>query len=120
MSSAPSIIDGELLNYKDGLPDRSYKYARDTYKHEFNIFKSFKFRINGFSPPLRPSRLQELEQMRSRIARDEVNVEVDSGVNKPELGSILAGLRTQYEGIVKKNKEEAEQWYQKKVEGGGN
>lgn len=56
--------------------------------------------------------------MRSRIARDEVNVEVDSGVNKPELGSVLAGLRTQYEGIVKNNKEQAEQWYQKKVKGG--
>lgn len=56
--------------------------------------------------------------MRSRIARDEVNVEVDSGVNKPELGSVLAGLRSQYEGIVKNNKEQAEQWYQKKVKGG--
>lgn len=69
-------------------------------------------------PPSVP-RLQELEQMRSRIARDEVNVEVDSGVNKPELGSVLAGLRSQYEGIVKNNKEQAEQWYHKKVKGGG-
>lgn len=65
-----------------------------------------------------PCRLQELEQMRSRIARDEVNVEVDSGANQPDLGSVLAGLRSQYEGIVKNNKEQAEQWYQKKVKGG--
>lgn len=57
---------------------------------------------------------QELEQMRSRIARDEVNVEVDSA-SGPELGTILSDLRSQYEGIVKKNKEQAEQWYRKKV-----
>ena len=60
--------------------------------------------------------LQELEQMKSRIARDEVNVEVDSA-SGPELGSILSELRSQYEGIVKKNKEQAEQWYRKKVWG---
>lgn len=61
--------------------------------------------------------LQEMEQMKSRIARDEVNVEVDSGHNKPELGAILGDLRSQYEGIVKANKEQAELWYQKKVGG---
>lgn len=53
--------------------------------------------------------------MKSRIARDEVNVEVDSGHNKPELGAILGDLRSQYEGIVKTNKEQTELWYQKKV-----
>lgn len=59
--------------------------------------------------------LQELEQMKSRIARDEVNVEVDSGPSGPDLGAILSHLRSQYEEIVKKNKEHAEQWYLKKV-----
>lgn len=58
--------------------------------------------------------LKELEQVRSRIARDEVNVEVDPA-SGPELGTILSELRSQYEGIVKKNKEQAEQWYRKKV-----
>ncbi|XP_008322612.1 keratin, type I cytoskeletal 18 isoform X2 [Cynoglossus semilaevis] len=58
---------------------------------------------------------EEMEQMKSRIARDEVNVEVDSATG-PELGTILADLRTQYEGIVNKNKEQAEQWYHKKLE----
>lgn len=53
--------------------------------------------------------------MKSRIARDEVNVEVDSGASGPELGTIMSDLRSQYEGIVKKNKEQAEQWYRKKV-----
>lgn len=57
---------------------------------------------------------QELEQMKSRIAKDEVNVEVDSA-SGPELGTILSELRSQYEGIVKKNKDQAEQWYRKKV-----
>lgn len=56
-----------------------------------------------------------MEQMRSRIARDEVNVEVDAGPSGPELGAVLSGLRSQYEGIVKSNKEQAEQWYHKKV-----
>lgn len=60
--------------------------------------------------------LKEIEQMKSRIARDEVNVEVDSATG-PELGTILSELRSQYEGIVKRNKEQAEQWYRKKVRG---
>lgn len=55
--------------------------------------------------------------MKSRIARDEVNVEVDSGPSGPELGTVLSDLRSQYEGIVKKNKDQAEQWYRKKVMG---
>lgn len=57
--------------------------------------------------------------MRSRIARDDVNVEVSSGPSGPELGTILSGLRTQYEEIVRKNKDEADQWYRKKVTGEG-
>lgn len=52
--------------------------------------------------------------MKSRIARDEVNVEVDSATG-PELGTVLSDLRSQYEGIVKRNKDQAEQWYRKKV-----
>ncbi|KAM8871978.1 keratin, type I cytoskeletal 18 [Synchiropus picturatus] len=64
---------------------------------------------------LRKNHEEELEQMKSRIAKDEVNVEVDSA-HGPELGAVLSELRTQYEGIVKKNKEHAEQWYQKKLE----
>uniref|UniRef100_A0A3B4UVD8 Si:ch211-243g18.2 n=2 Tax=Seriola dumerili TaxID=41447 RepID=A0A3B4UVD8_SERDU len=64
---------------------------------------------------LKKNHEEELEQMKSRIARDEVNVEVDS-TSGPELGTILSDLRSQYEGIVKKNKEQAEQWYRKKLE----
>lgn len=57
---------------------------------------------------------QEIDQMKSRLARDEVNVEVDSA-RGPELATVLSELRTQYEGIVKRNKEQAEEWYRKKV-----
>uniref|UniRef100_A0A3B3B651 Si:ch211-243g18.2 n=2 Tax=Oryzias melastigma TaxID=30732 RepID=A0A3B3B651_ORYME len=64
---------------------------------------------------LKKNHEEELEQMRSRIARDEVNVEVDSATG-PELGTVLSELRSQYEGIVRKNKEQAEQWYRKKLE----
>ncbi|CAL1570017.1 unnamed protein product [Knipowitschia caucasica] len=64
---------------------------------------------------LKKNHEEEMEQMRSRIARDEVNVEVDTA-RGPELGTILSDLRTQYEGIVKKNKEQAEQWYRKKLD----
>lgn len=64
---------------------------------------------------LKKNHEEELEQMKSRIARDEVNVEVDSATG-PELGTILSELRSQYEGIVKRNKEQAEQWYRKKLE----
>ncbi|XP_077593546.1 keratin, type I cytoskeletal 18 isoform X2 [Stigmatopora nigra] len=64
---------------------------------------------------LRKNHEEELEQVKSRIARDEVNVEVDSAQG-PELGATLSDLRIQYEGIVKKNKEHAEQWYRKKLE----
>ncbi|TNN71373.1 Keratin, type I cytoskeletal 18 [Liparis tanakae] len=58
---------------------------------------------------------EELEQIRSRIAKDEVTVEVDSAKG-PELGTILSDLRSQYEGIVKENREQTEQWYCKKLE----
>ncbi|KAJ0015399.1 hypothetical protein NQD34_009019 [Periophthalmus magnuspinnatus] len=64
---------------------------------------------------LKKNHEEEMEQMRSRIARDEVNVEVDTA-RGPELGTILSDLRNQYEGIVKKNKEQAEQWYRKKLD----
>uniref|UniRef100_H3C185 Si:ch211-243g18.2 n=2 Tax=Tetraodon nigroviridis TaxID=99883 RepID=H3C185_TETNG len=60
--------------------------------------------------------VRRMEWWSPRIARDEVNVEVDSGPGGPDLGAVLSGLRSQYEGIVKTNKEQAEQWYHKKLE----
>lgn len=56
--------------------------------------------------------------MKGHIAAQTVNVEVDSGRGGPDLGTVMSELRTQYEGIVKKNKDQAEQWYLKKVSWG--
>lgn len=55
-----------------------------------------------------------MDSLRARIAQEDVNVEVDAA-RGPELGTVLSDLRSQYEGIVQKNKEEAESWYRKKV-----
>lgn len=52
--------------------------------------------------------------MKSRLANEQVSVEVDAAQG-PDLGAIMAELRVQYEGIARKNKEEAETWYLKKV-----
>ncbi len=41
-------------------------------------------------------------------------MEVDAAQG-PDLGAIMAELRVQYESIARKNKEEAEAWYLKKV-----
>lgn len=57
---------------------------------------------------------QEIDSLRARVAQEDVSVEVDAA-HGPELGTILSDLRSQYEGIVQKNKEEAENWYRKKV-----
>ncbi|KAB5543836.1 hypothetical protein PHYPO_G00084240 [Pangasianodon hypophthalmus] len=64
---------------------------------------------------LKKNHEEELDSLRARIAQEDVNVEVDAA-RGPELGSVLSELRSQYEGIVQKNKEEAEDWYRKKLE----
>lgn len=55
-----------------------------------------------------------MNSLKARLANDQVNVEVDAA-NGPDLGATMAELRVQYEGIVRKNKEDAEAWYLKKV-----
>lgn len=52
--------------------------------------------------------------MKARLANEKVNVEVDAAQG-PDLGAVMAELRVQYEGITRKNKEDAEMWYLKKV-----
>lgn len=60
------------------------------------------------------STLQEMNSLKARLANEQVNVEVDAPQG-PDLGAIMAELRVQYEGIARKNKEEAEAWYLRKV-----
>ena len=55
-----------------------------------------------------------MSSLKVRLANEQVNVEVDAAQG-PDLGATLAELRVQYEGIARKNKEEAEAWYLKKV-----
>lgn len=52
--------------------------------------------------------------MRSVITASSVNVEVDA---KPQqdLNHVLEEVRSQYEGIVSKNRKEVEAWYKVKV-----
>ncbi|CAM4730556.1 hypothetical protein PO909_022298 [Leuciscus waleckii] len=64
---------------------------------------------------LKKNHEEELDSLRARVAQEEVSVEVDAA-RGPELGTVLSDLRFQYEGIVQKNKEEAENWYRKKLE----
>lgn len=58
--------------------------------------------------------LQEMNALRARLANEQLSVEVDA-VQGPDLGATMAELRVQYEGITRKNKEDAEAWYLKKV-----
>ncbi|XP_078107412.1 keratin, type 1, gene c5 [Sander vitreus] len=58
---------------------------------------------------------EEMNAIKSRLANEQVTVEVDAAQG-PDLGAIMAELRVQYEGIARKNKDEAETWYLKKLE----
>ncbi|XP_061586107.1 keratin, type 1, gene c5 [Cololabis saira] len=64
---------------------------------------------------LKKNHEEEMSSMRARLASEQVNVEVDAAQG-PDLGAVMAELRVQYEGIARKNKEEAEAWYLKKLE----
>ncbi|XP_060928000.1 keratin, type I cytoskeletal 18-like [Limanda limanda] len=58
---------------------------------------------------------EELSSLKGRLTNEQVNVEVDAA-QSPDLGATLAELRVQYEGITRKNKEEADTWYLKKLD----
>ncbi|XP_024146091.1 keratin 97 [Oryzias melastigma] len=64
---------------------------------------------------LRKNHEEEMAAMRSVITASSVNVEVDA---KPQqdLNHVLEEVRSQYEGIVSKNRKEVEAWYKVKFE----
>ncbi|KAJ8286587.1 hypothetical protein GJAV_G00040860 [Gymnothorax javanicus] len=64
---------------------------------------------------LKKNHEEELAALKARIAKDEVNVEVDAAQG-PDLGAIMTELRSHYEGIIQKNKDDAETWYKKKLD----
>ncbi|XP_019908742.1 keratin, type I cytoskeletal 18-A isoform X2 [Esox lucius] len=63
---------------------------------------------------LKKNHEEEVESMKGHISSQTVNVEVEAARGGPDLGTVMSDLRSQYEGIVQKNKEQAEQWYLKK------
>uniref|UniRef100_A0A3P8XJZ3 IF rod domain-containing protein n=1 Tax=Esox lucius TaxID=8010 RepID=A0A3P8XJZ3_ESOLU len=65
---------------------------------------------------LKKNHEEEVESMKGHISSQTVNVEVEAARGGPDLGTVMSDLRSQYEGIVQKNKEQAEQWYLKKLE----
>ncbi|XP_029294961.1 keratin, type 1, gene c5 [Cottoperca gobio] len=58
---------------------------------------------------------EEMNSVKSRLANEQVSVAVDAPQG-PDLGAIMAELRVQYEGIARKNKDDAEAWYLRKLE----
>ncbi|KAM4695995.1 keratin, type I cytoskeletal 18-like [Rhinophrynus dorsalis] len=54
---------------------------------------------------------QEVAMLKDSLASAKVNVEVDA-VQGPDLNSILSEIRSQYEDIIKRNKEEADALFQ--------
>ncbi|MBN3302476.1 keratin, type I cytoskeletal 18 [Amia ocellicauda] len=64
---------------------------------------------------LKKNHNEEVAAFRDRLATDQVSVEVDA-MQGPDLAAVLSELRAQYEGIARKNKEDAETWYKKKLE----
>ncbi|KAM7018127.1 keratin, type 1, gene c5 [Tautogolabrus adspersus] len=58
---------------------------------------------------------EEMNALKARLANEQVSVEVDAAQG-PDLGATMAELRVQYEGIARKNKEDAEAWYLKKLD----
>ncbi|XP_061836259.1 keratin, type I cytoskeletal 18-like [Nerophis lumbriciformis] len=64
---------------------------------------------------LKKNHEEEKISLKGRLSSGQVNVEVDAA-HGPDLGAIMAELRVQYEGIARKNKEEAEAWYLRKLD----
>ncbi|RXM92243.1 Keratin, type I cytoskeletal 18 [Acipenser ruthenus] len=64
---------------------------------------------------LKKNHEEEVAAIKARLSCEQVSVEVDAAQG-PDLAAILAELRKQYEGIARKNKEDAEAWYRKKLE----
>ncbi|XP_073519023.1 keratin, type I cytoskeletal 18 [Phyllobates terribilis] len=64
---------------------------------------------------LKKSHGDEVNQLNAQIASSAVTVEVDAPKTQ-DLGKIMADIRAQYDALAQKNREDAEKWYQTKVE----
>ncbi|KAM4045642.1 keratin, type I cytoskeletal 18 [Anomaloglossus baeobatrachus] len=64
---------------------------------------------------LKKSHGDEVNQLNAQIASSAVTVEVDAPKTQ-DLGKIMTDIRAQYDALAQKNREDAEKWYQTKVE----
>ncbi|KAM5181551.1 keratin, type I cytoskeletal 18 [Mantella aurantiaca] len=64
---------------------------------------------------LKKSHEDEVNELHSQIAGSAVTVEVDAPKTQ-DLGKIMSEIRAQYDALAQKNREDAEKWYQAKVE----
>ncbi|KAM9320446.1 keratin, type I cytoskeletal 18 [Gastrophryne carolinensis] len=64
---------------------------------------------------LKKSHQDEVNEIQAQIDASAVTVEVDAPKSQ-DLGKIMADIRSQYDALAQKNREDVEQWYQTKVE----
>ncbi|XP_072261738.1 keratin, type I cytoskeletal 18 [Pyxicephalus adspersus] len=64
---------------------------------------------------LKKSHGDEVKELQAQIAGSAVTVEVDAPKTQ-DLGKIMSEIRAQYDVLAQKNREDAEKWYQTKVE----
>uniref|UniRef100_A0A4W3H4H5 Keratin 18a, tandem duplicate 1 n=1 Tax=Callorhinchus milii TaxID=7868 RepID=A0A4W3H4H5_CALMI len=64
---------------------------------------------------IRKNHDEEVRALQAQIGSSSVQVEVDA-VKGVDLSKMLADIRAEYEGLAQKNKDDAENWYKKKME----
>ncbi|MEE6508792.1 hypothetical protein FKM82_022915 [Ascaphus truei] len=64
---------------------------------------------------LKKNHQDETNDLLAQIAGSALTVEIDAPKTQ-DLGKIMADIRAQYDGLAQKNREDAEKWYQTKVE----
>ncbi|PIO10498.1 hypothetical protein AB205_0041380, partial [Aquarana catesbeiana] len=64
---------------------------------------------------LKKTHEDDVHALQAQIAGSAVTVEVDAP-NTQDLGKVMTEIRAQYDTLAQKNREDAEKWYQAKVE----
>ncbi|XP_020382042.1 keratin, type I cytoskeletal 18 [Rhincodon typus] len=64
---------------------------------------------------IRKNHDDEVKALRSQITDSSVQVEVDSPQG-PDLAKVIAEIRSQYEEVAQKNKDDAENWYKSQID----
>uniref|UniRef100_A0A8C5PD73 Keratin 18 n=1 Tax=Leptobrachium leishanense TaxID=445787 RepID=A0A8C5PD73_9ANUR len=64
---------------------------------------------------LKKNHQDDVKGLQAQIACSDVTVELDAP-NTQDLGKVMSEIRSQYDVLAQKNREDAEKWYQSKVE----